>query len=133
MKKIVYGLCLAALFSCSPRLYQSSDETQFCHDTVFVLKVKVDSIWRRDSIYIREKGDTVYKYVEHVRDRYSIVHDTTYISVTDTLRIYKYEEIPVEKSLTKWQSLSIVAGRLCLIAVFLLLIWLAVKKFVLKL
>jgi hypothetical protein len=68
--------------------------------------VQRDSIYRHDSIYIREKGDTVwmerYKYV--YRDK--VVHDTMYVNQTDTIR----EPYPVEKELTRWQQMKLELG-----------------------
>ena len=43
-------------------------------DTLYVEKVQVDSIYKRDSVMVREKGDTVYIYKEKIRDRYRYIH-----------------------------------------------------------
>ena len=75
-------------------------------DSIYINKVKRDSIYQHDSIYIREKGDTVwmekYKYV--YRDK--LVRDTMYINRTDTIR----EPYPVERELSRWQSMKMELG-----------------------
>lgn len=55
------------------------------------VSVRIDSVWQyqHDSVYVREKGDTVYHYVEKIRyrDRFKVdtlisireMHDTTVV------------------------------------------------------
>lgn len=118
------------VIGCSPKIYQSMHSA--ARDTTYIERVKIDSIYCRDSIYIREKGDTVFKYVERYRDRFRYLHDTTYIHKIDTLRLTETVIEEVKQPLTKWQSFSIVFGRLCLLLVLLLVGFWAVKKFILK-
>ena len=95
-------LLLLFLPSCSPRIVE---RVVYQHDTTQV--VRIDSIWQyqHDSVYVREKGDTVYKYVEKIRyrDRFRIdtlvsvreLHDTTVV------------ERKVDKPLSKIQKAKI--------------------------
>lgn len=75
-------------------------------DSIYINQVQRDSIYRRDSIYIRDKGDTVwvekYKYlfVDKLR------HDTLYLNRTDSIRV----PYPVEKELTRWQQMKLELG-----------------------
>ena len=55
-------------------------------DTIIKNIVKRDSVVFRDSVYVREKGDSVYVYKEKWRERLVFKHDTLYKSRTDTLR-----------------------------------------------
>lgn len=59
-----------------------------------------------DSVYVKEKGDTVliekYKYL--YRDK--LVRDTLYMAKTDSVQI----PYPVEKEFTKWQKLCVNVG-----------------------
>ena len=75
-------------------------------DTVYVNSVSVDSVLVRDSVYIHEKGDTVteyrYQYVYRYKDRV----DTLYLSKVDTVGV----PYPVERELTKWQSVKVDYG-----------------------
>ena len=77
-------------------------------DTVYVAKtdtfiktdIKRDSIFVRDSVYVREKGDSVYVYKEKWRTKIDIKHDTIFKSKTDTVyqdrtdtvTVYRYVE-----------------------------------------
>lgn len=75
-------------------------------DTVWRDRVQRDSILRYDSVYIKEKGDTVrvekYKYLW--RDR--LVRDTLYIFRTDSVQV----PAPVERKLTPWQRFKVELG-----------------------
>ena len=90
------------------------------HDTVYIQSVKLDSILVKDSIHITEKGDTVtefrLKYIYKYKDR----TDTLYLSRTDTVSV----PYPVEKELTKWQSVKVDYGgwTIALVFVFILIV-----------
>ena len=73
-------------------------------DTLYVEKVQVDSIYKRDSVMVREKGDTVYIYKEKIRDRYRLLRDTIRVVKTDTVQTIK--EVRVEKPLTWSQTVK---------------------------
>jgi len=74
-----------------------------------------DSIFLRDSIFVKEKGDTliVEKYRYLYRDR--ILRDS--VIVRDTLRIpYPVEVVKeVKKPLTGWQNFQVWCGRIALV------------------
>ena len=90
-------------------------------DTLIQTKVQKDSIWLHDSIYVHEwtKGDTIFvesrkwltKYVDHE------VHDTTYISKTDSVPapypVETIKEVPAE--LTWWQQTRLYLANILLI------------------
>lgn len=75
-------------------------------DTIYVNRLSVDSVMVRDSIYIHERGDTVlehrYHYIYKYRDRV----DTLYLASRDTVSV----PYPVEKELTRWQSVKVDYG-----------------------
>lgn len=54
-------------------------------DTVYKTIVRSDSILRRDSVYIQEKGDSVIIYKEHWNTKVMQLHDTIYRSRNDTV------------------------------------------------
>ena len=75
-------------------------------DSIYLHKVTRDSIFKYDSIYVRDAGDTVwlekYKYV--YRDRW---RTDTLVSVrTDTVGV----PYPVERKLTRWERVKLEAG-----------------------
>ena len=71
-------------------------------DTTYINKLQRDSIYLLDSVYVKEKGDTVliekYKYL--YRDK--LVRDTLYMAKTDSIQV----PYPVEKELTRWQQMK---------------------------
>lgn len=79
-------------------------ETVYVRDTTYISKVQVDSVSRRDSVFIKEKNDTIYIYKEKVRDRYRLLRDTVYQHMVDSVYIDRVREVQVEKPLTAWQK-----------------------------
>lgn len=79
-------------------------------DSVYISLLSRDSIYVHDSIYVREKGDTVY--IDKVRYRYKekLRVDTIYMEKTDSIRI----PYPVERKLGKWEETYMVVGRIAL-------------------
>ena len=97
-------LLIPAICSCRSVKYVPVETVKT--DSIYISNVLRDSIYRLDSIYIRDKGDTVwvekYKYlfVDKLR------HDTLYLSRTDSIRV----PYPVEKELTRWQQMKLELG-----------------------
>ena len=106
--------------SCSPRVVET---IHYQHDTTYIEKLRIDSIYKRDSIYIKEHGDTLVIYKEHWRDKYKLIRDTIRVVQVDSLVVEREKIVPVEKSLTKWQSLKIRSFWWLLGAVLALLLW----------
>lgn len=69
------------------------------YDSVMVEKLMRDSVFVRDSVYLQEKGDTIYKY----KDRFVYV----YKNRVDTFFTEKIREkevpVPVERKLSWWE------------------------------
>lgn len=86
-----------------------------------------DSIHVHDSIHVREKGDTVFVDRWHTEYKDRNVRDTVYIEKTDSVQV----PYPVEKALTRWQSVKQEIGGIAIgviIALCLVIIWLIRKK-----
>lgn len=82
------------------------------HDSIYLTQMQRDSILRYDSVYVADKGDTVwlekYKYV--YRDRW---RTDTLVSVrTDTVSV----PYPVERKLTRWERVKLEAGGYAIVA-----------------
>ena len=73
------------------------------YDSVMIEKMMCDSVFVRDSVYLQEKGDTIYKY----KDKYVYV----YKNRVDTFFAEKIREIevpvPVERKLTWWERVKL--------------------------
>ena len=89
---------------CSPRVVET---IHYQHDTTYVERLKVDSIFYRDSIYIKDHGDTVWIYKEQWRDRWHFQRDTIDRVRVDSVTVEREKIVEVEKPLSKWQSLKI--------------------------
>lgn len=123
----ILGLNLAV--SCSPKIYE---RVVYQHDTTYVQQVKVDSVYRRDSVFVREKGDTVFIYKERIRDRYVFRHDTLRLVKVDSVAVERVKEVEVEKPLSAWKTAKIEAFWWLIASVLLLLLW-TFRKPILKL
>ena len=76
-------------------------------DSVVTILHHRDSIYQHDSVYIKEKADTVLIERWHTRWRDRVSHDTLYISKTDTIRV----PVPVERKLSKSERTYITIGK----------------------
>lgn len=89
--------------------------------------IRVDSTFVHDSVYIRERGETItvfkYKYI----DRYKYINKTDTVLKTDTTLITRVQT--VEKSLSWWQKLRINLGGVTLIAIFIVIVSFILKRF----
>lgn len=115
-KRLIYVcLALAVLSSCHSGKDLVRVVTEIRTDTLYISKEKRDSIHVRDSIYVREKGDTIvldrwhYEYVEKT------LYDTVYISRTDSIPV----EVLVDKPLSWWDGTKVKFGGYALIFTFI--------------
>lgn len=118
--------CIWALAGCSSHQYIPVESVRY--DSIFLSKMQKDSIFVHDSLFIKEKGDTVFV------DKYKYVYKT--IIKTDTMTIERVDSIrvsfPVEKKLSRWQQVKmdfggyLMAGVVVYLA-FYVIRWLARK------
>lgn len=119
------GLLLCAMFgSCKSVEYVPVIEHHT--DTLIQTKIVKDSVYLKDSTHVSEKGDTVR--IEHWRTQFvkKEVHDTVYISKTDSVPTpYPVEVIKkVPAELTMWERLKMKAGGIAiLLCIFAFLFW----------
>lgn len=103
---IVVTLALATLSSCTTTKVVEHEVIK--HDSIYITALSVDTILQRDSIHIRERGDTiekvVFKYIYKVRER----TDTMFVERTDT--IVSIETKVEEKTRYKKDWLSIIGA-----------------------
>ena len=121
-------ILLFLLFLCSCRTEYVPIEV-VRYDSVMIEKLMSDSVFVRDSVYLKEKGDTIYKY----KDRFVYV----YKNRVDTFFAEKIREIevpvPVEQKLTWWERVKlnyaewVIAVLVAIALVYALRQWLARK------
>lgn len=123
------SVLLTSLCSCTRKIYVPVENTVMRTDTVYSAKLRVDSVIFRDSVAVKQKGDTVF--LTRYRDRYRVREhtDTVYQSVIDSVKVSV--PYPIERELTRWEKvkmdaggIAIGAGTALLVAVIALLIWL---------
>ena len=143
MKYLIFALLLALTGCASTRVassYNTNRDSTYVStrylDSLYRAVFLRDSTYRRDSIYIHEKGDTITKYVERVMYKWRTRTDTLYRDRwrTDTLFIERvdstYVEKPVyvEKQLRWHQQGFMWLGKMCCIAAILWAMFLYLKR-----
>ena len=103
MRRLLTIVCAVMILSSCGAL-RKQIETVYVRDTTYISKVQVDSVFKRDSIFVKEKDDTIYVYKEKVRDRYRLLRDTVYQHSIDSVYVDKVREVKVEKRLNAWQK-----------------------------
>ena len=107
MKRIIYFISLLILATCfvscrTQYIPVESVRTEYkTRDSI-----RFDSIYQRDSIYTLIKGDTVYQYRYKYLYRYLTTNRTDTVLKNDSIRV----PYPVEKKLTRWQSIKMELG-----------------------
>lgn len=110
-------LVMSIVCSCStPRVGE-----RIVRDSVYIDRLKRDSIYQRDSIYIIVKGDTVFKYQYKYSYRDKLVRDTVAVVRRDSIpypvEVSKY----VERKLSWWQTTLLWSGVLAWLLIILIL------------
>ena len=112
-------LCLG-LGGCSPRIYERVITQR---DTTYIVKRDSVRFYDRDSIFIREKGDTIYQYMEKWRWRDRVRVDTIYRARVDSVFVDRIKEVEVSKPLSWWENAKIRAFWYLFGVVLLLLLY----------
>ena len=94
-------------------------------DSIYLSRVERDSVFVRDSVTIREQGDTVYRDRWRVEYRERVLRDTAYIGKSDTLIITKVVEVAT--ALSWWESVKMETGGVTLVGFALLAVWGVIK------
>jgi hypothetical protein len=136
IKHMVIGLIMGLIACALITMCTGCTTTQYVPviehktDTVYQNKVKHDSIWQHDSVQIMIKGDSVTIDRWHTKYVSKEVHDTTYISKTDSVPVpYPVEKL-VPAELTTWQKLRMNIGTFMIFATLLFAVgWLLKRKF----
>lgn len=119
MKRLIYIIMLLVLAICfvSCRTQYVPVETV---RTEYKTRdsIRFDSIYQRDSIYMLVKGDTIYQYKYKYLYRYLTTNRTDTILKTDSIQI----PYPVEKQLSRWQSIKMELGGWVFVLVIILIL-----------
>ena len=118
-------LLASAICSCRSVKYVPVESVR--QDTVYVNRLQRDSVYVADSVFVREKGDTVQivrtRYIDRFRNR----ADTLRMISTDTIRV----PYPVERELTRWQRFKLDIGGIAIgvvaAALLSIVVWLVLR------
>lgn len=102
---LLAGFVLIGMGACRSVRYIPVERTH--HDSVVTILYQRDSIYQHDSVFIRERADTVLVERWHTKWRDRVIHDTLYMSKADTIRV----PVPVERKLTKAERTYITIGK----------------------
>ena len=107
LKTLFLLLFLTTIVSCTTtKIVEVPIETI---KTEYIEQVKYDSIYSKDSIYIIQKGDTIYNNKIQYLYKYKYLRDT--INVTDTVpKIVTIKDVQYINQLYTWQKILIVIG-----------------------
>ena len=130
MRKILFLLFMTLLLG-SCKVKEKIVEVpipQIKTEIKYIDKVKYDSIYLKDSVYIIQKGDTIYNIKVAYRYKYKYLKDTIIVNKTDTItKLQKVTEIKVKNQLNVVQKVLIYIG-LFSILLFLIILYKHFKK-----
>lgn len=116
MKQFLYIIIILLVsticYSCRTTQYVPVETVRY--DTTYVNKLKVDSIYDKEFVYVN--GDTIYRY--NYKYKYQMIRDTVYMSNVDSIQV----PYPVEKELTRWESIKMEAGGYAIVTSVILLL-----------
>ena len=108
LKTLFFLLFLTIVISCktTTKVVEIPVETI---KTEYIEQIKYDSIYHKDSIYIMQKGDTIYNNKVQYIYKYKYLRDT--INIIDTIpKIITVKDTQYINQLYTWQKLLIVIG-----------------------
>ena len=130
MRKILFLLFMTLLLG-SCKVKEKIVEVpvpQIKTEIKYIDKVKYDSIYLKDSVYIIQKGDTIYNNKVAYRYKYKYLKDTITINKADTItRLQKITEIKVKNQLNVVQKILMYIGLFSLL-MFIIIIYKHFKK-----
>lgn len=113
MRKILFLLFMTLLLG-SCKMKEKIVEVpipQIKTEIKYIDKIKYDSIYLKDSVYIIQKGDTIYNNKVAYRYKYKYLKDTITINKTDTIiKLQKVTEIKVKNQLNAVQKILMYIG-----------------------
>ena len=129
LKTLFLLLFLTTIISCTTtKIIEVPVETI---KTEYVEQVKYDSIYSKDSIYIMQKGDTIYNNKVQYIYKYKYLRDT--INITDTIpKIVTVKDTQYINQLYTWQKLLMIIGIGFILYLIIKLIFYIKNKFNIK-
>lgn len=109
--------------SCKSIEYVPVVEKHTVHDSIYFTQIQRDSIWQHDSIFIKDRGDTVWVEKWHTKYVEKQVHDTAYIAKVDSIPVPYEVKVEVPAELSFVQKLCVYVGAFVIFIGMILLFW----------
>ena len=113
---ILAAVAVLALLMCSCKSIEYVPVIEHHTDSVYLTKVQRDSVYSHDSVYIKEKGDTVLIERWHTRYVEKLRIDTTYVAKIDSIPVPYPVTKYVERKLSKAQTALMLIGLIAILA-----------------
>lgn len=126
MRHLIWILCILVIFceySCRTIEYIPVEVVKT--DTTYINKIQRDSIYKLDSIYILDRGDTVLITQTKYLFRDKLIRDTIYSSKIDSVQV----PYPVKRTLTQWEQIQLYISKLTIGGIIIAIIIYFVKKY----
>ena len=120
------GFALSLLCGCKAKEVVTVEKTKT--DTLLWYSNIHDSVVVKDSVYMRDGGDTVVVERWHTRWREMVVKDTVYKSRLDSVPMPYPVVKMVEKELSMWQKIRMHAGEAVLAILGWGVVWAIVRR-----
>lgn len=119
--KWIFIIAVLCLFSCRSVKYVPVETVKT--EKEYIDRLRRDSMYVHDSIFIFMKGDTLFRDRWHTvyKDRY--FRDTVFFGQRDSIQM----PFPVEKPLSKWQNVKLQAGGFALSAIVIFVLVVVVR------
>ena len=112
-------IIIVALMLCSCRSTRYVPVEIIKTDTLYIAKLKVDSVYHRDSVHVETKGDSITIYKEKYITKIEQLHDTIKVYSVDTVKIVipQNTESSIGKSFNYTRLLFIILAIFTLISI----------------
>lgn len=122
IKYVLTTLLLLVVWSCRTTEYVPVEVIK--SDTTYINKVKRDSIYQLDSVYILDRGDTILITKTKYLYKDKLVRDTVYRSKVDSIQV----PYPVEQQLTRWEQFRLDVGGWAIVTVIIIILIVVCKQ-----
>jgi len=95
---------LMMMCSCKSIEYVPVAQEHTLHDSIYFTQIQRDSIWQHDSVFIKDRGDTMLIERWHTKYVESIKHDTTFVAKIDSIPVPYEVKVEVPAELSWWQQ-----------------------------
>lgn len=119
---------LSLLIGCSPKVIEvpvPQVHTEYVSKTDTL--IRKDSVYFRDSVYIIQRGDTIYHNAYHTIYKDKLVYNTKTDTIHKTDTVTVVQRVEVEKKVSWWQRVKAELGGVLLLLLVAVALFLAAR------